>query len=166
MYARGVLRLNRFHRAQRVVARDHQDHVRRVERVLRGEQQSLRVRRNSVCAEGEDRALVLEPELLGPRGQRGVRLRTADENDVAAAQQLVVDFEVLVDRDAALVLVLVIGLQLLGGVAVRAGLAIRAVYDDGRAEAAADVGGQVGGAVARVGELEAGRRPFPGTMPR
>src|ERR1019366_7831046 len=51
-------------------------------------------------------------------------------------------------------LVEILRLQLLGGVAVGAGFALGAVYQDGRAEAAADVGDRVRGAFGRLGELK------------
>jgi hypothetical protein len=51
-------------------------------------------------------------------------------------------------------LVEILRLQLLGGVTVGAGFALRAVYQDGGAEAAADVADGVSGAVGRLGEFK------------
>ena len=48
----------------------------------------------------------------------------------------------------------ILRLKLLGGVTVGAGFALRAVHQDGGAEAAADVTYRVGGAIGRLGELK------------
>ena len=64
------------------------------------------------------------------------------------------DLEILIDGHLALILVEVLRLQLLGGVAIGSGFALRAVYDDGGGETASDIADAICGTFGGFGELE------------
>src|SRR4029077_16675689 len=102
----------------------------------------------------EIRPFILEADLAGPGCERRIRLRAADEDHVAVAQQFVRRFEVLVYRNLALIAIEETALQLFGGVAIRAGIPHRAEYDHGRWQAAPNVIGEIAGATGRVDRIE------------
>ncbi len=64
-----------FDRAQGVIAGHHQHHVRGIERVLRGQQQGLALRGVGFVLDAEGGAAIIEADLSGPGGQRGIGLR-------------------------------------------------------------------------------------------
>src|SRR2546430_555139 len=83
----GGLGAERFDGPKRVVAGDDQNHMRRVERVLGREQQCFAFGGVADAVDFEYRAAVLEADFVSPSGERGVRLRPSDEDDVVLAQE-------------------------------------------------------------------------------
>lgn len=148
----------RLYRAESVVAGYDQDHVSSIERILCGKNQPFPFRGMHHTVDLEGSPCVIQSQFFGPAGQRYVGLGTAHKDDIMMTKQVVRDFEVLVDRDLAFVVIKEVALHLLGRVSIRTRLTHGAVNDHGRGEFLPDVAGKIGRSIRWFDDFELGAR--------